>query len=67
MDDGENGTQARKMYEDMIQSNIWKNLNAVQKNKIYLVGDKEWFNFGFSPVANSYAIDEIVRVFENHK
>ncbi|MNN94275.1 hypothetical protein D3C81_2128710 [compost metagenome] len=48
----------------MAISSIWKNLNAVKNGHVYLVGDNEWFNFGFSPVANTYAINEIVKVIE---
>ncbi|MDF2645388.1 MAG: ferrichrome transporter substrate-binding protein [Paenibacillus sp.] len=63
VDGGDEAAQARKTYDDMLNSSIWKNLNAVKKSQVYLVGDNEWFNFGFSPVANGYAIDEIVNVF----
>ncbi|WP_028612696.1 ABC transporter substrate-binding protein [Paenibacillus harenae] len=66
VDSGENAEQARTAYEDMSDSSVWNNLNAVKNGHVYLVGDNEWFNFGFSPVANAYAIDEIVNVFEKN-
>ncbi|WP_372660728.1 iron-siderophore ABC transporter substrate-binding protein [Cohnella sp.] len=66
VDSGDEAAQARTTYEDMLKSSIWKNLDSVKNNHVYLVGDNEWFNFGFSPVANTYAIDEIVNVFEEN-
>lgn len=66
VDSGSEAEQARMEYENMAISSIWKNLNAVKNGHVYLVGDNEWFNFGFSPVANTYAIDEIVKVIEQN-
>jgi iron complex transport system substrate-binding protein len=56
--------QAEKLYEDLSNSPIWKDLKAVQNDHVYLVGDKEWMNFGFSSIATMYAVDEIVKVIE---
>lgn len=66
VDSGAEAGQARTEYENMADSSVWKNLNAVKNGRVYLVGDNEWFNFGFSPVANTYAIDEIVKVIEQN-
>jgi iron complex transport system substrate-binding protein len=38
-------------------------MKAVQKDQIYMVGGKEWFNVGMAPLADSYAIDAIVKAF----
>ncbi|MCL6605510.1 MAG: iron-siderophore ABC transporter substrate-binding protein [Paenibacillus sp.] len=66
VDSGNDAAQASTTYEEMLMSSIWKNLSAVKNNRVYLVGDNEWFNFGFSPVANAYGIDEIINVFEKN-
>ncbi|WP_372638029.1 iron-siderophore ABC transporter substrate-binding protein [Cohnella sp.] len=66
VDSGNEAAAAKQAYEEMSGSAIWKSLNAVKNGRVYLVDDQEWFNFGFSPVANAFVIDEIVDVFEKH-
>lgn len=67
VDRGGDGEQASKAYETMADNSLWKSLKAVKNGHVYLVGDNEWFNFGFSPVANVYAIDQIISEFEKNK
>ncbi|MNJ37447.1 Fe(3+)-citrate-binding protein YfmC precursor [compost metagenome] len=64
IDGGGDGDQATKIYETMADSTLWKNLKAVKNGHVYFVGDNEWFNFGFTPVANMYAFDQIISEFE---
>jgi len=54
-------------YEEMLNGALWKNMTAVKKKQVYIMGGKEWFNLGMSPLAESYAIDEVVRAFENKR
>jgi iron complex transport system substrate-binding protein len=49
----------------MMNSTLWKNMTAVKNNHVYVMGDKEWFSLGMSPLADRYAIDEVVAAFEN--
>jgi iron complex transport system substrate-binding protein len=67
IDSGADVEQAKRLYENMANTSIWKSMKAVKNDHVYLVGDNEWFNFGYSPVANVYAIDQIVKVFEKSK
>lgn len=67
VDSGGDGEQAKKAYEDMAGNSLWKSLKAVKNDHVYMVGDNEWFNFGFSPIANIYAIDQIMSKFEKNK
>lgn len=60
VDGGDNDASAQKIYEDMKTSEVWKGLKAVKENQVYLVGDREWMNFGFSSIATLHAVDEIV-------
>lgn len=50
--------------ESLLNCSEWKQLSAVKHNQVYLVGNKEWFNFSFSPLSTSFAIGEIVNIFE---
>ncbi|SFT19764.1 ABC transporter substrate-binding protein [Paenibacillus sp. BC26] len=62
-DDANQAVQDR--YKEMMDSSLWKNMTAVKKNQVYLMGSKEWFNLGMSPLADSNAIDEVVHAFED--
>ncbi|MBH5319075.1 iron-siderophore ABC transporter substrate-binding protein [Paenibacillus sp. GSMTC-2017] len=63
LDDEEN-PDVKKMYEQMTDNSVWKNLKAVKSGQVYFVGGKEWFSLGMSPLADSYAIDDIIAKFE---
>ncbi|CAM4451671.1 iron complex transport system substrate-binding protein [Paenibacillus endophyticus] len=52
-------------YKELLDSSLWKNMTAVKNNHVYTMAGKEWFNLGMSPLADSYAIDEVLNVFEN--
>ncbi len=67
IDGGDDNTTAQKLYDDMKATAIWKDLKAVKSDQVYLVGDKEWMNFGFSPVATIKAVDEIVASVTKNK
>ncbi|NQX46607.1 ABC transporter substrate-binding protein [Paenibacillus tritici] len=60
VDGGDDGASAQKLFDSMESTSVWKSLKAVKANHVYKVGDKEWMNFGFSPVATVEAVDEIV-------
>ncbi|WP_433752387.1 ABC transporter substrate-binding protein [Paenibacillus amylolyticus] len=62
IDGGDDNTNAQKLFDEMKESNIWKGMKAVKEDQVYLVGDKEWMNFGFSSVATLKAVDDIVSV-----
>lgn len=51
-------------YEQMLDSALWKNMKAVRSQQVYVVGGKEWFNLGMSPLADQYAMDDIVAKIE---
>jgi hypothetical protein len=60
--------ETKATYENLLQSGIWKNMTAVKKNQVFMIGDnnggREWHLFGISPLANRYGVNEIVKVFE---
>ncbi len=64
--DDESNDEVKQRYEDMLESSLWKNMKAVKNGHVYLVGGKDWFNLGFSPVADSHAIDEVLSVFNSN-
>lgn len=64
IDGGNDNTEAQKVFDEMKESRIWKGMKAVKENHVYLVGDKEWMNFGYSPVATLNAVDDIVSVIK---
>ncbi|WP_405158948.1 iron-siderophore ABC transporter substrate-binding protein [Paenibacillus sp. FSL H8-0283] len=68
IDGGDDNTNAQKLYDEMKESNIWKGMKAVKEDQVYLVGDKEWMNFGYSSVATLNAVEDIVSVIRerNH-
>ncbi|AZN41769.1 ABC transporter substrate-binding protein [Paenibacillus albus] len=51
-------------YNEMLNSSLWKHMTAVKENQVYLMGGKEWFNLGMSPLADSNAVDEVIQAFE---
>ncbi len=53
--------------EQLLKCSKWQQLFAVQHNQVYVVGNKEWYNFSFSPLSTSFAIHEILNVFESRK
>ncbi|ANY65999.1 hypothetical protein BBD42_05640 [Paenibacillus sp. BIHB 4019] len=63
--DDESNAVIQKAYKDMLESSLWKNMTAVKKNQVYMMGGKEWFSLGMSPLANSYAINAVLQAFEN--
>ncbi|WP_340023257.1 ABC transporter substrate-binding protein [Paenibacillus sp. FSL K6-1096] len=60
----EDDAAVKQTYEDLLNSPLWKNMTAVQKNQVYTMAGKDWFNLGMSPMANSYAVDAVLQVFE---
>jgi len=63
--DDETNEEVRKRYEEMMSSSLWKNMTAVEKNQVYIMGGKEWFSLGMSPLADLNAIDDIIQAFDN--
>lgn len=62
----ENNAEVKQTYEDMLDSSLWKNMNAVKKNQVYTMAGRDWFNLGMSPLANSYAINSVLKAFEGN-
>ncbi|MGN7763813.1 ABC transporter substrate-binding protein [Paenibacillus sp. 22594] len=62
----EDNVEVKQTYEDMLESPLWKNMNAVKKNQVYTMAGKDWFNVGMSPLANRYAIDSVLQAFEGN-
>ncbi|CAH1191156.1 Fe(3+)-citrate-binding protein YfmC [Paenibacillus auburnensis] len=62
----EDNAEIKQTYKDMLDSPLWKNMNAVKKNQVYLMSGKDWFNVGMSPLANRYAIDSVLQAFEGN-
>ncbi|MEV5030662.1 ABC transporter substrate-binding protein [Paenibacillus sp. LPE1-1-1.1] len=63
--DDETSEEVQSRYKQMLDSTLWKNMTAVKENQVYIMGGKEWFSLGMSPLADSHAIDEVVHAFEN--
>ncbi|WP_025706851.1 ABC transporter substrate-binding protein [Paenibacillus graminis] len=62
----EDNAEVKQTYEDMLDSPLWKNMNAVKKNQVYTMAGKDWFNVGMSPLANRYAMDSVLQAFEGN-
>lgn len=62
--DDETNQEIKSKFEEMLTTSLWKNLKAVKNDHVYMVGGKEWFNLGMSPLADSYVIDDIVAAFK---
>lgn len=62
--DDESSEEVRNRSEEMLNSSLWKNMTAVKKKQVYIMGGKEWFSIGMSPLADLNAIDDIVHAFE---
>lgn len=60
----EDDAAVKQTYEELLKSPLWKNMTAVQKNQVYTMAGKDWFNLGMSPMANSYAVDAVLQAFE---
>ena len=66
--DDETNEEVMKHVEQLTGSAIWSNMKAVKNNHMYVVGGKEWFNLGMSPLADAYVIDAVLQQFEsNHR
>jgi len=65
--DDDTSEEVKKRFDEMKNSSLWKNMTAVKKDQVYLVGGKEWLNVGMSPLADSYAMDAIVDAFEQKR
>lgn len=61
--DNDDDEEIKKRFQEMSESSLWSNLTAVKNGHVYMVGGKEWFNVGMSPLADSNAIDELVEAF----
>ncbi|MEC0127647.1 ABC transporter substrate-binding protein [Paenibacillus pabuli] len=61
--DDETNQEIKSKFEEMLTTSLWKNLKAVKNDHVYMVGGKEWFNLGMSPLADNYVIDDIVAAF----
>ncbi len=64
--DDETSEEVKSRYDQMTSSTLWKKMTAVENNHVYLMGGKEWFSLGMSPLADMNAIDDVVRAFENN-
>jgi len=52
--------EVRGKYVELLTSPVWKRMTFAKKNQVYRMGSKEWFNVGYSPLANQYAFDDIL-------
>ncbi|OBZ18503.1 hypothetical protein A8L34_02680 [Bacillus sp. FJAT-27264] len=62
--DDDSSEEVRNRYNDMLSSSLWKNMTAVKKNQVHMMGGKEWFSLGMSPLADDHAIDDVIHAFE---
>lgn len=62
--DDEANEEVQKRYKEMMDSSLWKNMTAVKKNQVYIMGGKEWFSLGMSPLADSHAVEDVLHAFE---
>jgi len=62
--DDANNEEIQQTYKELQESPLWKNLTAVKNGNVYMVGGIEWFNVGMSPLANHYAIEELLQKIE---
>lgn len=52
---------AKKVYEEMQASPIWKSLKAVQNGQVYVIGEQPWLDY--SAIGNKMALDEAEAFF----
>ncbi|ODB66619.1 ABC transporter substrate-binding protein [Paenibacillus polymyxa] len=62
--DDDSSQEVRNRYEEMLNSSLWKNMTAVKKKQVHMMGGKEWFSLGMSPLADLHAINDVVHAFE---
>ncbi|GGD55593.1 ABC transporter substrate-binding protein [Paenibacillus nasutitermitis] len=62
--DDESNEEVQNRYEEMRDSSLWKNMTAVKKDQIHIMGGKEWFSLGMSPLADLHAIEDVLDAFE---
>lgn len=62
--DDESSEEVQKRYKEMTESSLWKNMKAVKNNQVYIMGGKEWFSLGMSPLADNNAVDDVLHAFE---
>lgn len=62
--DDESNQEVQNRYQEMLESPLWKNMTAVKNNQVYMMGGKEWFSLGMSPLADVNAIDDVLSAFE---
>lgn len=60
------GPEVKERFENILNSSLWKNLSAVKNGRVYTVNDREWFNVGMSPLADAYAINEVLGFFRKN-
>jgi len=49
------------MFNQMEQSSLWKNLDAVKNNRVYDINPDPWFTY--APIAIEKSLDEAVKMF----
>ncbi|UKS25142.1 ABC transporter substrate-binding protein [Paenibacillus sp. HWE-109] len=64
--DDESSDEVQKRYKALLESSLWKNMTAVKNNHVYIMGGKEWFSLGMSPLADSNAVDDVLRAFNKN-
>ncbi len=62
--DDESSEKVQNRYKELIDSSLWKNMTAVKKNQIHIMGGKEWFSLGMSPLADYNAVSDVLHAFE---
>lgn len=62
--DDDSKEEVQERFEEATANSLWKNMKAVKNNHVYMVGGKEYFNLGMSPLADRFAMDDILQAFE---
>ncbi|WP_037284781.1 ABC transporter substrate-binding protein [Saccharibacillus sacchari] len=58
------GPEVKERFDEILSSSLWQGMTAVKNDHIHTVNDREWFNVGMSPLADSNAIDDVLGFFK---
>lgn len=52
-----------EIKEQLLRHSKRKRMSADQRNQVHIVGNKEWYNFSFSPLSTNFALHDILNIF----
>lgn len=62
--DDDSKDEVQERFKEATDNSLWKKMKAVRNGHVYMVGGKEYFNLGMSPLADRFAMEDILQAFE---